>query len=135
MPTDFIAACLPGELGGLAGDKAVSVVFDNTKSSASFPAMRHHAVRRGVRQTLAWFDADPARKQIDAEANATWDKLIDAYERAPAKQCAVSGLKKRPLKNAPRGKKSRDDSRLCRPDGPRHGAYRSRDHRERSRRD
>jgi hypothetical protein len=35
---------------------------------------------RGVRQTLAWFDADPARKQIDAAANATWDKLIDAYE-------------------------------------------------------
>jgi hypothetical protein len=33
-----------------------------------------------VRRTIAWFDADPARKQIDTEANAAWDKLIEAYE-------------------------------------------------------
>jgi hypothetical protein len=35
---------------------------------------------QGIRRTLAWFDADPARKQIDTEADAAWDKLIDAYE-------------------------------------------------------
>ena len=81
MPTDFIAACLPGELGGLAGDKAVSVVFDNTKIKRFVPGYcATMPFGRGVRQTLAWFDADPARKQIDAEANATWDKLIEAYE-------------------------------------------------------
>jgi len=37
---------------------------------------------QGVRRTLAWFDADPARRQIDEEANAAWDKLIEAYEGA-----------------------------------------------------
>jgi hypothetical protein len=31
---------------------------------------------------MAWFDADPARQQIDDSANAAWDKLIDAYESA-----------------------------------------------------
>jgi hypothetical protein len=36
----------------------------------------------GIRRTLAWFDADPARKQIDADANARYDKLIAAWERA-----------------------------------------------------
>ena len=30
IPSDFIAACLPDKLGGLIGDKAVSVVFDNS---------------------------------------------------------------------------------------------------------
>ena len=81
IPTDFIAACLPGELGGLAGDKAVSVVFDNTKIKRFVPGYcATMPFGRGVRQTMAWFDADPARKQIDAGANSTWDKLIEAYE-------------------------------------------------------
>ena len=34
----------------------------------------------GIRGTLAWFDSDPARKQVDQEANALFDRLIDAYE-------------------------------------------------------
>lgn len=34
----------------------------------------------GIRRTLAWFDADPAHKQIDAEAEAMWDRLIAAYK-------------------------------------------------------
>lgn len=34
----------------------------------------------GIRKSLAWFDADPARKQIDDEANAIWDKLIRLYD-------------------------------------------------------
>jgi nucleoside-diphosphate-sugar epimerase len=81
MPTDFIAACLPEELGGLAGDKAVSVVFDNTKIKRFVPGYCATVpFGRGVRQTMDWFDADPARKQIDAGANATWDRLIDAYD-------------------------------------------------------
>jgi hypothetical protein len=77
----LIAACLPGELGGLTGDKAVSVVFDNTKIKRFVPGYcATMPFGRGVRRTLEWFDADPARKQIDTEVNAAWDKLIDAYE-------------------------------------------------------
>ena len=34
---------------------------------------------------IAWFDADPARKQIDIATNERWDKLIAAYERATAR--------------------------------------------------
>ena len=82
IPSDFLAACIPESRGSLIGDKAVSVVFDNTKIKRFVPdycaTMPFNA---GIRQTLAWFDADPARRQIDDEANARWDKLIDAYER------------------------------------------------------
>jgi nucleoside-diphosphate-sugar epimerase len=82
IPSDFIGACLPSALGGLIGDKAVSVVFDNTKIKRFVPDFcATTPFGQGIRRTMAWFDADPAHKQIDAEANATWDKLIDAYER------------------------------------------------------
>jgi hypothetical protein len=40
--------------------------------------------REGIARTLAWFDADPARQQIDTEAGAAWDKLIAGYERGLA---------------------------------------------------
>jgi len=80
MPSDFIGACLPESLGGLLGDKSVSVVFDNSKIKRFVPGYCATVpFARGIRQTLAWFDADPARRQIDEEANARWDKLIDAY--------------------------------------------------------
>ena len=82
IASDFIGACLPEALGGLIGDKAVSVVFDNSKIKRFVPGYcATTAFGQGIRRTLAWFDADPARQQVDAEANAKWDKLIDAYER------------------------------------------------------
>ena len=82
MPSDFIGACLPEALGGLIGDKAVSVVFDNSKIKRFVPGYcATIPFGQGIRRTIEWFDADPARKQIDSEANAKWDKLIEAYER------------------------------------------------------
>ena len=81
IPSDFIAACLPDKLGGLTGDKAVSVVFDNSKIKRFVPDYRAVVpYSKGVRRTMAWFDADPRRRVIDEESNARWDKLIEAYE-------------------------------------------------------
>jgi nucleoside-diphosphate-sugar epimerase len=82
IPSDFIGACLPDALNGLVGDKAVSVVFDNSKIKRFVPDYcATTPFWRGIRRTLSWFDAAPARKQIDDAANAAWDKLIDGYER------------------------------------------------------
>jgi nucleoside-diphosphate-sugar epimerase len=82
IASDFIGTCLPEAVGGLIGDKAVSVVFDNSKIKRFVPGYgATMPFGQGIRRTLAWFDADPVRKQVDAEANARWDKLIDAYER------------------------------------------------------
>ncbi|MGD0772545.1 MAG: SDR family oxidoreductase [Candidatus Solibacter sp.] len=82
IPSDFIGACLPDKLGGLKGDKAVSVVFDNSKIKRFVPGFCATVpFAEGIGRTLAWFDADPARRQVDTEANAQWDKLIAAYEQ------------------------------------------------------
>jgi nucleoside-diphosphate-sugar epimerase len=82
IPSDFIAACISEKLGTLTGDKSVSVVFDNSKIKRFVPTYcATMTFAEGIKQTLAWFDADPSRKQIDHQANATTDKLIAAYEK------------------------------------------------------
>ena len=82
IPSDFLAACIPESRGGLIGDKAVSVVFDNSKIKRFVPDYCATVpFTQGIRRTIAWFDADPARRLIDDEANPRWDRLIDAYER------------------------------------------------------
>jgi nucleoside-diphosphate-sugar epimerase len=82
IPTDFICACLPDEVGTLIGDKTVSVVFDNSKIKHFVPDFRARIpFAQGIQRTIDWFDADPMRKQLDESANASWDKLIAAYER------------------------------------------------------
>jgi nucleoside-diphosphate-sugar epimerase len=91
IPSDFVSACIPEKLGTLTGDKSVSVVFDNSKIKRFVPS--YHATTtfaEGIRQTLAWFDADPSRKQIDHQVNATTDKLIGAYEKGMSE--AVEGF-------------------------------------------
>jgi len=83
IPSDFLIACMPQLQGTLIGDKSVSVVFDNTKIKRFVPGYcATTSFAHGIRQTLAWFEADPSRKQIDATLNAALDKVIDAYENA-----------------------------------------------------
>jgi len=82
IPSDFIAACWPDKRGTLTGDKAGSVVFDNTKIKRFVPGYcATTSFAEGVRRSLAWFNADPGRKQIDQQTNAIWDKLISGYEK------------------------------------------------------
>ena len=82
MTSDFIGACIPESLGGLIGDKALSVVFDNSKIKRFVPGFcATTPFAQGIAQTIAWFEDDPARRLVDEEANKRWDKLIDAYEK------------------------------------------------------
>jgi nucleoside-diphosphate-sugar epimerase len=82
IPSDFIAACLPEKKGTLLGDKSVSVVFDNSKIKRFVPGYwATTSFAEGVRKSLAWFNADPSRKQIDHQVNTITDKLISAYEK------------------------------------------------------
>lgn len=81
ISSDFISACLPDQRGRLLGDKSVSAVFDNSKIKRFVPDFRATTTfAEGIRQSLAWFGADPARREIDSAANDAWDKLIAAYE-------------------------------------------------------
>jgi len=80
VPSDLIAAYDPNALGSLIGDKANSVVFDNRKIKALVPDFICTVPwSEGVRRSIAWFEADPARRTIDASANALWDRILSAY--------------------------------------------------------
>ena len=54
-------------------------MISNGGRDARPPLLLSSCFAESIRQSLAWFDADPTRKLIDSEANATWDKLIAAY--------------------------------------------------------
>jgi nucleoside-diphosphate-sugar epimerase len=85
IASDFIAACLREMSGTLLGDKSVSAVFDTSKITGLVPDFRATTpFAEGIRRTVAWFDADPARQLVDAAMDARWDRLIDAYERGLA---------------------------------------------------
>jgi nucleoside-diphosphate-sugar epimerase len=83
IASDYLAACVPDMLGSLVGDKAVSTVFDNSKIKRFVPEyMATVRFAQGIRKTIAWFDADSERREVDTEADARYDKLIDVYEKS-----------------------------------------------------
>jgi nucleoside-diphosphate-sugar epimerase len=87
IPADLLAAWDDAFTGSLIGDKINSVVFDNTKIKRFVPEFKCKVPwSEGVKRTIAWFDADPARQTIDQEADHKWDTIIAAYQLAfPAK--------------------------------------------------
>jgi nucleoside-diphosphate-sugar epimerase len=80
VPSDAIAAAEPEWGAGLLGDKAHSMVFDNTKIRGLVPGWR--AVipfEQGAREIADWYLADPARQVTDAGLDAVMDKLAAAW--------------------------------------------------------
>jgi nucleoside-diphosphate-sugar epimerase len=85
IASDFIVACIPSMTGSLLGDKSHTAIFDNSKIKRFVPEyVATLRFREGIARTISWFDADPARKQIDDAASAEWDRLIAAYDRGLA---------------------------------------------------
>ena len=83
VPTDALVAAEPDLLGTLWGDKAHSSVFDNSKLRHLVPEFTARIpFAEGIAETVAWFDADPARQAIDDEANALWDRVAAVYRGA-----------------------------------------------------
>jgi len=83
IPSDLIAAYDPSALGSLIGDKANSIVFDNSKIKRFVPDFAATVPwAEGVRRALAWHEADPGRRCVDEEANRLWDRIVAAYERS-----------------------------------------------------
>jgi nucleoside-diphosphate-sugar epimerase len=80
VPSDAIAAADPDWGASLIGDKAHSLVFDNTKVRGVVPDFRPVIpFEQGAREIVAWYDEDPARQQVDARLDALMDKLIADY--------------------------------------------------------
>jgi len=81
VPSDTIAAADPEWGAGLLGDKAHSMIFDNSKLRSVVPGYRATIpFEQGAREIVAWHDADPARQQVDARLDAVMDKLAESHE-------------------------------------------------------
>jgi nucleoside-diphosphate-sugar epimerase len=81
VPSEFIARHDPATGAGLLGDKSHSVIFDNTKIKRLVPGWAAEIpFSSGIRRTVAWFDADPSRRTVDAESNARIDAILAAYD-------------------------------------------------------
>ena len=81
IASDFICAVEPSLTGTLLGDKAHSVIFDNSKIKKfvpDFAAAIHF--REGIARTLKWFEADPSRMVVHDATNRMMDRIIDFYE-------------------------------------------------------
>jgi nucleoside-diphosphate-sugar epimerase len=79
VPSDQIAAADPRWGAGLLGDKAHSMVFDNSKVRRLVPD--YTAVvgfHQGAREILDWYDADPSRQRVDQAMDAMMDRLVAA---------------------------------------------------------
>jgi nucleoside-diphosphate-sugar epimerase len=77
-PSELIAAHDPEWGAGLLGDKTHSMIFDNTKLRRLVPEFRAEIpFCRGADEIIAWYDADPARRVVDARFNALTDALIE----------------------------------------------------------
>jgi nucleoside-diphosphate-sugar epimerase len=80
VPSDVIAAADPQWGAGLIGDKAHSMVFDNSKLRSVVPDFcATIPFEQGAREIVAWYDEDPARQQPDGRLDALMDKLVAAY--------------------------------------------------------
>jgi nucleoside-diphosphate-sugar epimerase len=80
VPSAAIASADPQWGASLLGDKAHSLVFDNSKLRSVVPGYR--AVipfEQGAREIADWYDADPDRQQADPRLDAIMDKLVQAY--------------------------------------------------------
>ena len=85
IPSDFLAACVPEMRGGLLGDKAVSVVFDNSKIKRFVPAFRPVILfHEGMRRSAAWYAEHPDAKKCNPEIERKIERLLadwDATEK------------------------------------------------------
>ena len=93
VPTDGIGAADPESLPGFWGDKSHCAVFDNAKVRSLVPEFKAIVpFAEGIRETVAWFDADPARRAIDEGANTLWDRLAAIYDSALKQASELASL-------------------------------------------
>ena len=85
VPSDAIAAADPDWGAGLLGDKAHSMVFDNSKLRTVVPDyVATIPFEQGAREIVAWHDEDPSRQRVDPRLDALMDRLVETYRVDPA---------------------------------------------------
>lgn len=83
VPSDVLAAYDPAWGAGLLGDKAHSMVFDNTKIKRFVPDFAASIpFSLGAKEVIAWYDEDAARRTVNEPFNRLTDEIIAAQQRA-----------------------------------------------------
>jgi nucleoside-diphosphate-sugar epimerase len=83
VPSDFVARVCPERGKSLLGDKAHSAIFDNSKVKRYVPEFRATMpFAEGIRRSLAWLDAHPESKKVDAVIDGEYEKVLEAWRRA-----------------------------------------------------
>lgn len=77
VASESVAVVEPEWGPGLLGDKAHSVVFDNSKVKAFVPGWRATTSwATGSREIVEWFDAEASRREIDPPAEKAFERLL-----------------------------------------------------------
>ena len=83
MPVDFMCQEYPHLEASLKSDRAKSLVFDNLKIKRFVPEFECvKSPRQIIRDSVAWFNEDPARKAIKPEVNEMIDTLLAKWRQA-----------------------------------------------------
>ncbi len=77
VTSEYISSLFPERGAGLLGDKAVSVLFDNSKIRRLVPEFSPKtSFEKGIRASLAWFDQHPELKVPDATMNREMNDIL-----------------------------------------------------------
>ncbi|WP_422114754.1 SDR family oxidoreductase [Brachybacterium sp. UNK5269] len=80
VSSEAIARELPSIGPGLVGDKAHSVLFDNTRIKQLVPGWEATTpFSEGAREIVDWYLAETSRQVVDAEFDAGLDRLVERY--------------------------------------------------------
>ena len=91
IPSEFIAA-FDAEWGaGLLGDKAHSMLFDNSKIKRLVPNFAPAIpFSRGAKEIIAWYNANPAQQKVNKSLDRRMDEIIAACKSAWPKPTIVA---------------------------------------------
>src|SRR5918997_941349 len=82
IPSEDIATADPKWGAGLLGDKAHSMIFDNSKVRRLVPDyVAVVGFHQGAAEIVEWYDADPSRQGVNPAMDATMDQLVAAHRR------------------------------------------------------
>jgi len=80
ITSDYICRMEPSMKGSLIGDKAHSLIFDNSKIKRFVPDFAATVpFKAGIKQTLQWFEADTSRMMVNKKTNTMIDRIIKSY--------------------------------------------------------
>ena len=80
IPSEIIAKYNQEWGAGLLGDKAHSMIFDNSKIKKIVPGFAATIpFSRGAEEIIAWYDADAVRQVVDKNLNKQMDEIIASY--------------------------------------------------------